>query len=68
MVSVKGFFKTSAKTLWTGKKKFLQIIWMLSVWQNLFPIQGLSNLIFNNNNNNLSNKTKLNDQKINDKR
>ena len=25
------------------------------------PIQGLNNLIFNNNNNNLSNKTKLND-------
>ena len=32
-----------------------------SVWQNLFLIQGLSNLIFNNNNNNLKNKTKLND-------
>ena len=32
MVSVKGFFKTNAKTL--------------SVWQNLFPIQGLNNLIF----------------------
>ena len=32
MVSVKSFFKTNAKTL--------------SVWQNLFPIQGLNNLIF----------------------